>query len=181
VQPQAYAALIGQPLHGITGASVALPDLPPNGGVNVQWEVKLGDKNVLSGSGTVIALTQVQPGTYTLDVTAADGNTSASGTCLLIVDSDNAAPVATAAVTPAALAADADADATTNAPALDAAATDAANTAAQEAVAAGAAGAAVDAAATAAAARAASSRIAAKPKEDLPYIVVSSQHPVLLT
>ncbi|WIA19624.1 hypothetical protein OEZ85_005561 [Tetradesmus obliquus] len=39
VQPQAYAALIGQPLQGIAGSTVELPEVPQSSSsMAVQWE-----------------------------------------------------------------------------------------------------------------------------------------------
>lgn len=95
VQPQAYIALVGQPLSGATGDRVQLPILPQMGGVNLAWDLKLAGKSLMSGAGTLIPLTTIQPGQYTIDVTATDGNSSASASCPLMV-TDPKAPTATA-------------------------------------------------------------------------------------
>lgn len=75
------------PLQGESGGRVSLPSIvDPNGDpVIVTWDLRQGEDVIRSGAGSVISLVAVQPGTYTILVTASDGALTATGEYQLVV------------------------------------------------------------------------------------------------
>jgi hypothetical protein len=85
-QPPVIPPLVA-PLDGETGGRVTLPSIEdPNGGqVDVKWDLKEGDSVVRSGAGSVVSLANVEPGSYTILVTATDGRLTSTGSYSLRV------------------------------------------------------------------------------------------------
>lgn len=91
---------LAQPLVGTTGDRVNLPLITdPNGdSVALRWRINDASGAMLrTGAGPLVALTTVPPGTYTIAVTASDGQLQSTGSYALVVESASAAAAAAAA------------------------------------------------------------------------------------
>jgi hypothetical protein len=86
----------GQTLRGNPGGSVVIQGVvDPNGDpVSLTWTLSRGNQQVKDGTGTVVSLSGVSAGTYTLAITATDGRggRSTGDATVIVSGSSNAAP-----------------------------------------------------------------------------------------